>query len=153
MASDDLNLETGDPSGTDAGAARRRRRRERAAEQSPPARSEVPEGEVRHQFMRAFDGIAKARDAKGDTELADAIREEGDAMTEGFVTLTDTIKPARLPVIIGLNIAIVLLAFGRVGGILLYRLQERRARKQAERDEAAGLVEYPNDTGTPVEVH
>lgn len=144
MASDDLDLEHGDPSRGDSASERRRRRRESSTGSSASGtRAEVKaDNEVRTQIARAFDGITKNRYTHGDTELADALAEESDAMTEGFVTLTTNVTPLRMPVIIFLNLLITLMAFGRVGAILLGRLQERRARKQAE---AAG--EYEQSPG------
>lgn len=142
--SDDLNLSTGDPARGD-GANERRRQRRAKRQESQPESSGVPDGIVREQLTRAFNGLAHSREAKGDDELAEAFREEGDAMTEGFVALTDNVKPLRMPVIILLNIVITLLAFGRVGTILLNRLADRRARRQAEREAAMGQV--PGEDG------
>lgn len=135
MASDDIDLSRGEPDRGDSASERRRRRRQQTTDSKPTGES-FTEREVRHQLDRAFDGLAKTRDARGDEELAEAIREEGDAMTEGFVTLTNNLKPLRLPLIILLNVVITLLAFGRVGGILWERLKARRERKLAEREQA-----------------
>lgn len=139
MASDDLDLEHGDSSRSDSASERRRRRRESSSTTSTRAEAKA-DNEVRTQVARAFDGITKNRYTHGDTELGDAMAEESDAMTEGFVTLTTNITALRMPVIIFLNLLITLMAFGRVGSILLGRLQERRARRQAE---AAGEYAEP----------
>lgn len=133
MANDELDLGRGDPSRADSTSERRRRRRESRTESNTPASEGITEGELRHQLGRAFDGLAKGREARDDSELADAIREEGEAMTEGFVTLTNNVKALRLPLVILLNVLITILAFGRVGGILWDRYKVRRERRQAER--------------------
>lgn len=135
MASDDIDLERGDPGRADSASERRKRRRQNTAD-SGSAQESFTEKEVREQLTRAFDGLAKGRDARGDEELAEAIREEGDAMTEGFVALTNNVKPFRLPLVIILNVVITLLAFGRVGGILWQRFLARRERIQTEREQA-----------------
>lgn len=132
MASDEIDLTRGEPGRGDSTSERRRRRRASRSESDSPTES-FTEREVRIQLERAFDGLAKGREARGDTDLAEAIREEGDAMTEGFVTLTNNVKPLRLPLVILLNILITLLAFGRVGGILWERFKARQERKRAER--------------------
>lgn len=136
---DDLDLERGEPDRSSSRTERARRRRQNTADKETPATG-VSDGVVREQLTRAFNGLANSREARGDSELADAFREEGDAMTEGFVALTDNVKPLRMPLIIILNIGITLLAFGRVGNIILNRIAERRARRQAEREAMAGMT-------------
>lgn len=136
MASDDINLDRGDPERADSASERRRRRRQTTADSKTTSES-FTEREVREQLTRAFDGLAKGREAREDHELAEAIREEGDAMTEGFVTLTNNVKPLRLPLVILLNVVITVLAFGRVGSILWYRFTARRAERQFAREQAA----------------
>ena len=131
MASDDIDLSHGEPDRDSSASERRRRRRETRADSSA-AQESFTEREVREQLTRAFDGLAKGREAREDGELAQAIREEGDAMTEGFVTLTNNVKPLRLPLVIILNVVITLLAFGRVGGILWNRWLVRREIRQME---------------------
>ncbi len=131
--SDELDLNVGDPSRADSASERRRKRREGAGPTATETRAEAKiENEVRTQVGRAFDGLAKNRYTSGDIELGDAITEESDAMTDGFVTLTSNVTPLRMPVIIILNLLITLLAFGRVGGIVLTRVQARRHAAQEE---------------------
>jgi len=134
MASDDIDLSKGDPDRADSASERRRRRRQSSADsaKSSSTNESFTEREVREQLGRAFEGLAKGRQARGDEELAEAIAEEGDAMTEGFVALTNNVTPLRFPLVIALNITIVIGAFGRVGGILWGRFTGWRARRQAE---------------------
>lgn len=135
MPNDDIDLTGGEPQ-DDVAARRRQRRKERAASggsksSSASTEESFTEREVREGLGRAFEGIAKGRAARGDEELAGAIVEEGDAMTEGFVTLTNNVTALRLPLIIALNVVIVFGAFGRVGGILWGRFTTWRAQRQA----------------------
>lgn len=140
MASDELDLDKGEPERASSRTERARQRRNRTKETSSSSEG-VSDSVVRDQLTRAFNGLANAREARGDEELAEAFREEGDAMTEGFVALTTNVKPLRMPVIILVNVLITLLAFGRVGSILLNRLADRRARRQAEAEAMAGMVQ------------
>lgn len=146
VASDDLDLNVGDPGRGDSRAEQRRRRRQTRTEETAPKEG-FTEREVRAHLDRAFDGLAKNRDKSGDTDLAEAIREEGDAMTEGFVALTENVKPLRMPLVIILNILITVLAFGRVGGILFERWAARRERRAQERamQENPGAVAFTEE--------
>jgi len=150
VASDDLDLSTGDPNRGDSASERRQRRRasrtKTASDTNRETGTEFTDSEVRRQLARAFDGLARGREAKPDPELAAAIREESDAMTEGFVTLTENVKPLRLPLMIVLNLLITLQAFGRVGGILWGRFVAwRNARAVARED-----VTFEGDHGVPI---
>lgn len=138
----DLDLTKGDPDRADEDTAAGRRRRRRGEPAAGSARAtRAAEGEVRAGLEKAFDGLAKSRYAHDDTELGDAISEEAPAMTQGIVTLTDAVPFVRNPIIIGLHLVIVLLAFGRVGGILFDRARQRR-RDAQEAAEQAGM-EHP----------
>lgn len=130
MARDELDLDRGDRSRANADGESRRRRSNTRTEKDPET---ILDDEVRSQCSRAFEGIAKNRDTHEDEELATAVREEADAMTEGFVSLTTNLTFLRMPFIILLNLIITLLAFGRVGGILFSRFVERRERKMQEK--------------------
>lgn len=142
----DLDLSTGDPTRADEETPTARRRRRRATQAEESARTEPrTEAEIRAGLKQAFEKLAQNRYAKDDQELGDAISEEGAAMTEGFVTLTDNTPFLRQPFLIILNIVIILLAFGRVGSILIERVQERRAVRAAQRQAEA---DYNN--GVPV---
>lgn len=131
----DIDLEHGDPGRADSDTPTARRRRRRAETSGSTASDRKTDSEIRAGLEKAFDGLAKARYARDDDELGDALTEEAPAMTEGIVTLTDAIPFARPPIIIGLHLIIVLLAFGRVGGILFDRARQRRADRQQEQQE------------------
>jgi hypothetical protein len=149
----DLDLERGDPRrGESDEPTRRRRRTSERKSDDTPKRPDADESEVRTQLARAFDGLAKSREAREDDELAVAIREETEPMTEGFVTLTNNVSFLRMPLILILNLLITLLAFGRVGGILLRRWYERRtmAQEQAEQEQALAAEFDTNGGATEV---
>lgn len=137
----DLDLSTGDPARADEDtpAGRRRRRRREEGESTP--RPSKTDAEIRAGLNHAFEKLAQNRYAKEDPELGDALTEEGPAMTEGIVDLTDKVPVFRQPILVILNLCIVLLAFGRVGGILFDRAQQRRAAAMAARAEQQEAVE------------
>jgi hypothetical protein len=152
MASDDLDLQTGEPGRSDSASERRARRRKSGDSSSGTSQREQVkiENEVRTQVARAFDGIAKNRYAHDDIELGDAFTEESDAMTEGFVTLTTNVVPLRMPLIVILNLMITLLAFGRVGQILYDRVQVRRETRRMAAE--AAMDPQPGPTIVDAEV-
>lgn len=94
------------------------------------------ENELKTRLEAAFIKIADALQNRGDDELGEAIREERKAMTGGFVSLTAHIPIFRTPLLIILNLVELVLAFGRVGGILLNRYIARRQRKMEEQQQA-----------------
>lgn len=103
------------------------------------------EKELKSRATRVFERVADRRDLRGDDELADALREEGGMMADLLVTLTDALKPLRMPLLLALGIIEPVLACGRVLGILTRRLNERRT---------AVVVEQPVDEhGRPVDEH
>jgi hypothetical protein len=100
--------------------------------------------EIVSRLDRTFDRIIVALQERDDDELASAISEDKDAMSRGIVSLTRNVKPLRNPLLMVLNLVEPLLAFGRVGKILLTRWAARRARVMAEREaEAARAPSVP----------
>lgn len=138
--SDELDLETGDPGRGDAASERRRRRRESSTTEAPKQSGGI-ENEVRSRLARVFDRIAKAREAQEDHELAEVIREDTDAMTQGFVSLTSNVPFLRMPLVMALNILEPVLAFSRVGRIILIRVINRRNERFAEQEPDEGQVD------------
>jgi hypothetical protein len=130
---DELDLERGDASRADATSERRSRRRQRDTGSSSRAAASE-DAEVEGQLSQAWERVAEWREARDDDELSEAIREDADVMTKGFVSLTSNFKPLRRPLIIFLNVILPLFAFARVGRILLTRWVERRERRIAERE-------------------
>lgn len=151
-----LDLENGDEALANATPAERRRAARKAAAEGeasggsgsrkPASRSskatQEREGtELLSRLDRTFDRIALALEARGDAELADTIREDKTAMSQGLVSLTRSVKALRSPFLMLLNLVEPVLAFGRVGRILYVRLAERRARAIDERQMAATGME------------
>lgn len=136
MASDELDLQTGDGGADNPAAERRRRRRERAAESGegkPKLSAKADERvatEIHSRFSRFLDRVAEWRDARDDDELAQVVREDNDMMSQGIVSLTNSFNPLRGPVIMFLNIIEPVLAFGRVVRILISRWFARRQPEQ-----------------------
>lgn len=150
MATDD-DIDLGNPRETPR--ERRRRRSSESGKSDTPrsSRPEPSEREVRNLLSNAFDKLAKNRAAKGDDELAEVFTEDADAMSEGVITLTGFAPILRMVAVVALNAIVTLLAFGRLGGILSRRWQERRMARRAE------AAEYPPEFeegpgGTPIEV-
>lgn len=158
-----LDLEEGDEALADASPAERRRAARLAAAKEKNAKrdssksssrrstrtvsGEKVEAELMSRLGRTFDRIAKALDARGDDELAHAIREDSDAMSQGLVSLTSNVKLLRSPLLMSLNLIEPVLAFGRVFRILFGRWNARQARLAMEREvaqqEAASSVAQP----------
>ena len=95
------------------------------------------ETELLSRIERICDRIAEVLDARGDDELAYAIREDKTAMGQGLVSLTGNVKFLRGPLLMMLNLVEPGLAFGRVLRILYFRFADRQARIHAEREQAA----------------
>lgn len=144
-----LDLEQGDENLADASPSERRRAaraaarkdsessktpRRKPAAQSASARERV-EVELASRLDRTFDRIAIALSARGDEELADVIREDKEAMGQGLVSLTRSVKFLRSPFLMVLNLVEPVLAFGRVGRILYVRYAERQSRIAIERQQ------------------
>lgn len=134
----DLDLERGDPA---AGERPRRRRRTTTGNSNPP--EDAPQrddseiaGRIKSQLDELFDRIVKARRAREDEELAEVVEEDAEAMTQGFMSLTNNVPFLRQPLIMLLNILLPVLAFNRVARILFIRFLERRAKRQEAQAQA-----------------
>jgi hypothetical protein len=146
---EDLDLETGDEARAEASPAERRRLAREAAEgkvrsgetgkpktaSKSQAAVKREDGELRGKLDRALDRIAKTLEARGDHELAEVIREDGEQIAQGLMSLTNGVKFLRGPLVFLLNVVEPVLAFGRITRILYHRWQDRAARRQWERDQ------------------
>ncbi len=101
-----------------------------------PTAAQKLDTEIASRLERTFDRIIEALEERDDTELATAMREDKAAMSRGMVSLTRNVTPLRGPLLMLLNLIEPLLAFGRVGKILVTRFAARRARVMAEREAA-----------------
>lgn len=140
---DPLDLETGKPTG-DSGEERgpggrfKKGNRQSSAggKASRAGRPPKIEAELRERFQAVFARISESLEGRDDLELATAIREEAAAMSGGIVSLTRQFTALRAPLLALLALIEPILAFGRVGRILLGRLATRRAQAAAEREMA-----------------
>jgi hypothetical protein len=142
MADDELDLEYGDPERAESSPAARRRAARKSAGTTKSSSSNsggASDSQIRSQLDQVFDRIIKMLDERGDDELATVIREDGGSMASGLIALTTGVKFLRLPLIVGLNLVLPLMAFGRVGKILARRFNEWRwNRAMAQREQANG---------------
>lgn len=100
------------------------------------AAAEKEEKTLRSRLGDAFDKIADQRDARQDFELAQAIRDDKDAMAVGLVSFTRVVPFLRVPLLFFLGLLEPILAFWHVGGILIRRGFERRTRGVAPETES-----------------
>jgi hypothetical protein len=142
----ELDLEFGDPLRASPEGETRRRRRATTEAKSEADDTGAVETEIRSRLDRLFDRIVKAREAVEDEELAEVIREDADAMANGFISVTHNVPFLRLPLIMLLNILEPVLAFYRVARILVIRWFARRA----ERAAAQYAQEPVYENGVPI---
>lgn len=129
MADDELDLTSGTES---ASSTRRRRRRSSEGGSSSGDSSSATDSQIKQRVNRVLGEIVKGRRASEDEELADAVEETTEQMAQGFVSLTDSFKPLRIPFIMFLNLIEPLMAFWRVGKILFNRFRQRRYDRAVE---------------------
>lgn len=154
-----IDLESGEPESESTASARRRARREAASSSSGGSSGSSSSGSkgssdrenasLVGRLDTAFSKIADQVAVRGDEDgLAEALREERHAMSQGLVSLTSSLTILRVPLIIALSLIEPFLAFRRVGVILFGRFlrwREQRifARQQAqeewEQSQAAGM--------------
>jgi hypothetical protein len=156
---DDLDLTKGDEKAAEKIAARQGGKSTRSSSSGGKSATAAAkaESELSTRLARTFDRIVKALESRGDMELADAIREDADAMGAGLLSLTRNLKPLRSPLVFILNLVEPVLAFGRVARILFLRFLDRRDRLAAQAREqvvADGQMEpapTPEGAMTPEE--
>lgn len=151
----EIDLENGDPDRAEriakvrgdqeAGQARSRAARasskseksdKPSATKAKSSSTGTTDANLKSRLRDAFVRLADQRETKDDTELSLALREEADAMAQGLVSLTRNITPLRFPLLFVLNFLEPVLAFWRVGGILLGRFATRRNLIEQEREMA-----------------
>lgn len=136
--SDEIDLTTGEPDDEETPAQRRRRER-RAARGSDGGSgggsgrgsggSGKSDAGLVSELGSAFNKLADQMDARDDEELAEALRDESKAMSQGLVSLTSAIPLLRPFLTLALALAAPILAFWRVGRILFYRFLSWRERR------------------------
>lgn len=144
-----LDLDRGDPDRADRITAAaeggkstsRRSRRDSSSggssrKSSSKTASSKSETDLVGRLSSAIVRLADQLDARNDTELAEALREDSDKISRGLVSVTRTVKFLRQPLVLFIGVLEPVLAFWRVGAILGRRLLQRRARMLAEREAA-----------------
>jgi len=104
------------------------KRRTDSAQAKRERRAGTSPDKLRGRLQAVFERLAEWLEGRGDEELAQAIREDAGAMTGGLVAATRPLAWLRQPLLLLLALAEPVLAFGRVGRILLTRWQARRER-------------------------
>lgn len=154
-----INLETGEPEEDESPSQRRRRARRSGSSSdsstssgrssSSSKASERENTSVAGRLNTAFTKLADQMAARGDDELAEALREERSAMSQGLVSLTSSIPFLRIPLVILLSLLEPVLAFARVGRILFYRFLTWRQRRIEEAQAAQAEWEAQQQPGMP----
>ena len=153
MADDnsELDLEAGDEdraeriaAATDSGSSKKPRfGSKKASGSSASPKRATPrataakraEESLNARLVRAFDRIIEQLLQRGDAELATVIEEDKDAMAAGLVSLTRAVTWMRRPLVTALNFVEPVLAFGRVGKILVTRMVLRRQQQMEQQPE------------------
>lgn len=153
-----IDLEKGEPE--DESPSQRRRRARRNSDDSSSSSSSSRSSSsskasdrentsVAGRLNTALTKLADQMAARGDDELADAIREERSAMSQGLVSLTSSIPVLRVPLVLILSLLEPVLAFARVGRILFYRFLGWRQRRMEEAQQAQAEWEAAQSMGVP----
>lgn len=155
-----IDLETGEPDPDETPAARRRRERRSSTGSSSSGSSasrsrggSKPDNtSLASRLDAAFTKIADqlmARGGEENEELATAIREESRGMSQGLVSLTATLTFLRWPLIVIMALVEPMLAFYRVGRLVLIRLLNWRERRIVAMQEAQQQSEWEAAQATP----
>lgn len=96
------------------------------------AKNTATDTELRSRLGRTFDNIADSLDSRGDEELGTIVREDGEAMAQGLVSITKPFKQFRAVLFFLLAIVEPVLAFGRVVRVILTRMADRRATRHEQ---------------------
>lgn len=124
-----------DPPKRKPGRPKGSRTRKRSTSQRRPGQPGF-ESRVRQALEKAGEALIKRKDA----ELGEALIEEAPVMAGGVNNLSKGLPPVRFALLVALDLIEPVLAFWRVGRILLGRAAERRLRRAQEAAEAAGYA-------------
>lgn len=149
MSNDEIDLERGDPARAEA-TEKKAATRSRATKGGSAPKPVAAETSLKARLENVFEKLAKQMEARGDEELATALSEEKSNMSQGLVSLTKNLTPLRGPLVVVVSLVEPVLAFGRVGGILVRRAVARRARKVAEWEAAQQQQPEESTPYTPV---
>lgn len=102
----------------------------RSSSRKPAARkTAATESELKGRLHSVFDRVADSVEARGDEELAEILREDRDVMAQGLVSLTRPFLPLRTVIMLGLSVVEPVMAFGRLGRLVVERVLINRAAK------------------------
>lgn len=138
-----IDLEHGEE---DESPSQRRRRIKRSDSASEPRAkpSDKDDRSLTGRLDTTFTKISDQLEARGDEELAAAIKDERHAMSQGLVSLTSNLVVLRPLLTLILALVEPFLAFWRVGRILLGRFLEWRTNRPppspVEEMEQSGIV-------------
>lgn len=87
------------------------------------------DSDLKARLLTCFERIADAAEARGDEELAGAVREDMGVMAGSLVSLTRPLTALRAPLLLGLAVLEPVMAFSRLGRLMFGRLTDRRMRE------------------------
>jgi len=108
------------------------RTRKESKSRKRPAASARAENELKGRLVGCFERIAESLYARQDEELAELVREDAEVIAQGLVSLTRPFTALRGIVLAIVAIIEPLMAFGRIGRVLLGRMAERRSARAQE---------------------
>lgn len=112
---------------------------------SSPSSKTAWKDPLRTRLNTAIGKISQWRKDKGDEELAEVLDEDGRRIVDGVITIAERLPFVRGPLTILVTGVEVFLAFGRIGILLLSRLQtvrQSRSTTQSQESNAAYPPEY-----------
>jgi hypothetical protein len=115
-------------------------RKSTSARKSRPSSAKA-ENELRTRLADCFDRIAEVLENRGDDELASIFTEDAEVMAAGLVSMTRPFKVLRTPLLALVAVVEPLIAFGRIGRVLVGRLTARRMANQAAYEQAQAEAE------------
>lgn len=105
---------------------------------SSNAKKSSTDNDLKSRLHTVFDRIADAAEARGDSELAEVLREDRDVMATGLVSLTRPLAALRTPLLAVLAIIEPVMAFSRIGRLAFGRVLVRRAERATDGMEVPG---------------
>lgn len=129
---DEFDLDNPPPVLDDETPAQRRRRERRdkiaggtgSETKARPSKAKAAQadGDLKSRLEDGFQKLADQMRARDDDELADALQDGKGPMAASLVSMTKVVKWFRKPLVLFVGILEPILAFWRVGGILLGRM-------------------------------
>lgn len=118
-----------------------------------PGRPSNREKELRSGLSGVRDRFLDRLDERGDEELADALRKDGQAIIDGAVKLARNVPAVAAPLLLAVRLIEPVLAFGHLARVLIARVAVRR-QARAEQQQAEEMMGNPDQefvAGIPVQ--